>query len=248
MGTENLFHKRKAKAQQDLKRRAPKWASYDKVLIVCEGGKTEPNYFNELKDYYELDSANVRISGECGSDPMSVVKYGKKLYEEERRKGDAYDRVYFVFDRDTHATYSAALNAIAASSPKGVFHSITSIPCFEYWVLLRFDYTTAPFSATEAASPCDSVIGRLKEYWPEYVKASKNTFSRLLDKLGFAKANAERALSEANRNGTDSPSTYIHELVHYLQNIKDKLAKTPSSTTAPATPTTSPRNCPASPP
>ena len=45
MGSEDLFHKRKAKAADSLKRRKAKRSSYDKVLIVCEGEKTEPNYF-----------------------------------------------------------------------------------------------------------------------------------------------------------------------------------------------------------
>ena len=45
MGSDDLFHKRKAKQTRDLKRKKDKRAPYDKVLIVCEGGKTEPNYF-----------------------------------------------------------------------------------------------------------------------------------------------------------------------------------------------------------
>jgi len=56
MGSENLFHKRKAKAADRLERRKAKRASYDKVIIVCEGEKTEPNYFNELIDFYEINS------------------------------------------------------------------------------------------------------------------------------------------------------------------------------------------------
>jgi hypothetical protein len=78
MGTDNLFHKRKAKQAKDLQRRQARRAAYDKVLIVCEGEQTEPNYFNELKDYYRLHSANVRVTGECGSDPMSVVGYARQ--------------------------------------------------------------------------------------------------------------------------------------------------------------------------
>ena len=59
MGTVNLFHKRKAKAADGLERRKAKRESYDKVLIVCEGEKTEPNYFNELINFYKLNTANV---------------------------------------------------------------------------------------------------------------------------------------------------------------------------------------------
>ena len=43
MGSEDLFYKRKAKISADLERRKAKRARYQKVLIVCEGEKTEPN-------------------------------------------------------------------------------------------------------------------------------------------------------------------------------------------------------------
>lgn len=42
----------------------------------------------------------------------------------------------------------------------------------------------------------------------------------LIDQLAFAQANAERSLAEAERLGTDNPSTQVHELVAYLQGIK----------------------------
>lgn len=48
MGTDNLFHKRKARPPSSFQRRAARRAPYAKVLIVCEGEKTEPNYFKGL--------------------------------------------------------------------------------------------------------------------------------------------------------------------------------------------------------
>jgi len=51
MGSDDLFHKRKAKNAQQLARRKARRAPYAKVLIVCEGEKTEPLYLNDLKDY-----------------------------------------------------------------------------------------------------------------------------------------------------------------------------------------------------
>lgn len=51
MGTDNLFHKRKAKKAGDLARRKARRAPYAKELIVCEGEKTEPYYFKSLKDH-----------------------------------------------------------------------------------------------------------------------------------------------------------------------------------------------------
>lgn len=49
MGTDNLFHKKKKRKAESLRRRRAMKASYDVILIVCEGAKTEPNYFTEVK-------------------------------------------------------------------------------------------------------------------------------------------------------------------------------------------------------
>ncbi|MCY4362407.1 MAG: RloB family protein [Gammaproteobacteria bacterium] len=222
MGTDNLFHKRKAKGARELKRRKHKRAPYDKVLIVTEGKKTEPEYFNDLKKYYRIHSANIKIDGSGDSSPESVIKYGKKLYEDERSGGDAFDRVYFVFDKDTHLTYPQALDAIKRyrRRRKNTFFAINSVPCFEYWLLLHFIYTTEPFPATGQLSAADQVIRKLKKYCPDYDKSAPGLFTKLYDKLEMAKVNAINALKAADQAGTDIPSTLVHELVEYLQNIK----------------------------
>ncbi len=102
MGTDNLHHKRKAKQVSRLQRQNAKRKPYDKVLIVCEGEKTEPNYFNELKDHYEINTANIEIDGNCGSSPKSVVNHAINLYTKECDTDNGFDRVYCVFDKDSH--------------------------------------------------------------------------------------------------------------------------------------------------
>lgn len=219
MGTDNLFHKRKAKQARDLQRRRAMRAAYDKVLIVCEGEKTEPNYFNELKDHYRLNSANIKVTGECDSDPLSVFEYSRQKYREAKDAGDPYDRVYCVFDRDRHTNYLQALDTIARAQPNTTYFSVTSVPCFEYWLLLHFVYTNQPFHATGDNSICTKVIQELKQYWPDYEKGASSIFTRLLDQIDFAKSNAKRALQSAEENHTENPCTRVHELVDYLQNL-----------------------------
>ncbi len=220
MGTDNLHHKRKAKASERLARRKAKRASYDKVLIVCEGEKTEPNYFNELINFYKLNTANVEIDGTCGSSPKSVFERALELYQKEECKGDAFDKVYCVFDKDSHGTYDETLIRISAQKPRGVFHSAISVPCFEYWLLLHFRYTTKPYHATGSSSIGNEVLKDLKSVFPEYAKGSEDIFERLSDQLEFAKNNAQRSLEHGLANHTDNPTTYIHELVDYLQKLK----------------------------
>ena len=51
MGTDDLFHKRKARKVTQLQRAKESREPYDKVLIVCEGEKTEPHYLMALRDH-----------------------------------------------------------------------------------------------------------------------------------------------------------------------------------------------------
>lgn len=220
MGTEDLFHKRKAKAASALKRRKVRRAPYAKVMIVCEGEKTEPHYFNGLKDHYELNSANVEICGDCGSDPLSIFNYARQRYREEKDAGDAFDKVFCVFDQDAHTNYTASLDAIRRATPKNVYAAITSVPCFEYWLLLHYLYTTKPYNPLPGNSACNQVLSELKSHFAGYVKGHPTTFSTLLGQLDVAKHNAIRALSTADANHTDNPTTRVHELVEFLQNIK----------------------------
>jgi len=220
MGTDNLFHKRKAKKAGDLARRKARRAPYAKVLIVCEGEKTEPYYFKSLKDHYGLNSANVEICGDCDSAPSSIYSYAKQRYREERDAGDSFDQVFCVFDKDTHTTYQQAVDDIARATPKSTFLAITSVPCFEYWLLLHFNYTTRPYVALPGNSAGHQVLTELRDYMPDYAKGDNDTFSALIGQLDFAKNNAVRALQSAAAINTDNPTTRVHELVDFLQNIK----------------------------
>jgi len=219
MGSDDLFHKRKARQKEKLRKRHHRRARYSKVLIVCEGQKTEPHYFQELRDYYRLNATNVVISGDCGSAPMSVYKSAKEEFGIHKGAGDPFDKVYCVFDQDAHAGYQQALDAIGRVRPKHTWRAITSVPCFEYWILLHYTYTTQAFRAAGRSSGCEQLIRDLHNYFPGYAKGRKNLFDQLHNQLDFAIANAERALQEARATGTDNPTTLIHELVDYLRNL-----------------------------
>lgn len=220
MGTDNFFHKRKAKSSKDLKRRTARREAYKKILIVCEGEKTEPNYFEDAREHYRLNTVNVEVRGDCGSDPMSIVNFAKQRFREEKDAGDPFEQVYCVFDKDGHSTYAQALSSIASSTPRGVYFAINSVPCFEYWLLLHFVYTTRPYTALPGNSSGNQVLTELKNFIPDYEKGSRKIFSSLIAQLEQAKRFAERSLQESHRNQTDNPSTHVHKLVQVLQDLK----------------------------
>lgn len=207
--------KRKPRPARRFRRREALREPYDVVLIVCEGKKTEPEYFRGLQRTYRLSSANIKIvPGDRGNDPVSVVKFA---IEEYRRANGDFDRVYCVFDRNGHANYEGALALIGKESK---FQAITSMPCFELWILLHFVYSTAPFTAAGGRSACDNVTKAVRDHMPEYDKALADVFDRLQPRLDTALAHGYR-LTRHNRDAHSvNPATRVHELVKYLRELR----------------------------
>jgi hypothetical protein len=199
------------------KRRGPQREPYDYVLIVCEGGKTEPNYFRRLRDVYRLNSANIEITRADGTDPVSVVKF-----TEARLIQGEFDRAYCVFDRDGHANYSEALQIVANSQngKNGRLRAITSVPCFEIWVLLHFRYSSAAFNSAGSQSACDRVVAEVRKHFADYSKGHTGVYDRLETLMEKAHAHAKRLTEENATTGSTNPATRVHELVEYLCNIR----------------------------
>ena len=196
-------------------RRGAKREPYDRVLIVCEGKRTEPLYFRELADHYRLGTVNIVVVG-SGSDPHTVVREAKQLRQRERREGEQYDTVYCIFDHDEHAAFDGASNDASASGLK----LARSWPCFEFWLLLHFGYSRRPHTKEGGRSPCDNRIRDLRVHLPGYEKAASGMFRSLEGRLEDAKRNAKQAIADVDATGERNPSTEVHELVGYLQSIK----------------------------
>lgn len=208
---------RRSRHKRFPKRNAPKRSPYARVLIVCEGSKTEPIYFQQMIDHLKLNTANVEVDGGSGSAPRSVVQHAKKRQKED---GD-FDRVYCVFDKDQHTTYEQAKSDVSNARPSNCFYAVTSVPCFEYWLLLHFAYTTKPFAPSGARTAADEVIVELKQHVPNYQKGARDIFAQLIEQTEQAIQHARRANRQATKNDTDNPTTSVHELVAYLQNLKN---------------------------
>lgn len=205
----------------DLKRSAPTRKPHDKVLIVCEGEKTEPNYFNGLINFYKLSTAYVTVTGDCGNDPMSVVdKAISKERDERKSTSGHFDRVYCVVDRDRHPNLDQARSAIDRAKPKGRFYFVLSDPCFEFWYLLHFVRSTKPYSPVGRKSAADHLLSELKLHMPGYEKGITDYFASLHERLGTAIKNARIVYQQSKETDCTNPSTEVHLLVEYLINLK----------------------------
>ena len=220
MGSEDLFHKRKARSGAALQRQQRERARMQRFLLVCEGTKTEPHYFRELLDALHIRPQMVRIAPNDGASPDRVVDHALLLYQEDAEGGDAYDKVYCVFDRDKHTTFDAAVqrtkDLCAAGQP---LEAITSTPCFEVWLLLHFGYTDQPFHAAGKKSVGDQVVAALKAKpgFAKYGKGQKGLYPQLADKLADALAHAAKLRQRSAATGSINPATDIDKLVLAIQ-------------------------------
>lgn len=220
MGSDDLFHKRKARASVELQRKTRERARNKRYLIVCEGTKTEPYYLQELLDDLRIRPQVARVAPNDGASPDRVVAHALALYVEDELTGDAFDQVYCVFDRDRHTTFDAAVqrtkDLAAAGKP---FVAITSTPCFEVWLLLHFRYSDQPFHAAGKKSVGDQVLSALKTMpgFAKYGKGQKGVYGQLKDKMAEAFTHAERLRGHGKATGSINPATDADELVKAIQ-------------------------------
>lgn len=200
-------------------RQAPTRAPYDVILIVCEGEKTEPEYLKGLRKAFDLNPANVKIVSAAGNDPVSVVRQAIRAL---RDAAGEFDCVFCVFDRNGHANYQEALDLVANSplGRRGILTAITSVPCFEIWILLHYAYSTAPFVASGSRSACENVIAAIRGHLPEYEKAFEGVFEKLQPLLDAAVTHGDRLTLHNRQTGSDNPATSVHDLVKYLRSLE----------------------------
>ena len=120
MGSDDLHSKKRERTNKDFKRKKQTLVRQPKILIVCEYSKSSAFYLEELAK--DLGLTAVKIEGKrCGSAPSSVLGFAKDQYAKSKQDGDAYNRVYSVFDRDQHDSFDATVEAIEEIKPENVF-------------------------------------------------------------------------------------------------------------------------------
>jgi hypothetical protein len=212
----------KERQRKQLERKIGRRAPYDRILLVSEGSKTEPNYFCEIRAFFRLHTANVQVHpSDLGTAPHQVVRYAKELFEKGDRQKNiqprAFEKVFALFDRDDHLTYFDALTQAESLNGKlrnderkiVEFRAVASVPSFELWLLLHYEEIHAPIHRNE-------VIRRLKGYLPTYEKGAKGTFETTRQHLDAASQRAEELKQRFNAYDAPEPFTAVADVVSLL--------------------------------
>ena len=192
-------------------------AAQRRILIVCGGQKTEPNYFKDLKRVRGLTATLVFEA--VAENPTQLVA---RAIAKIRSEAD-FDAAYVVFDRDSFGDFSDAINMASefrSDQPHDLrLTPIPSGPSFEVWLLLHFADTDRKFVRTGNKSAGDCVEADLKKHYPLYKKNDVSHFSKITtpERLLLANKRSQR-LRKACDDIWSCTFTDIDVLVEALQN------------------------------
>lgn len=186
-------------------------------LIVCEGQKTEPLYFEGLKQCLApgiLETVDIDIDG-TGKNTVRIIEEAIISRNASTRK---YDEVWVVFDRDSFPArnFNNAIHKAAAHR----INCAWSNECFEIWYLLHFNFHDTAMNRNQYQAILEREISIRTGTHFVYQKNDPGMF-RILRKyadLPFAIKNAIKL----EKNYTDrnfarhNPRTRVHHLVKRL--------------------------------
>ena len=209
MKNNNISRKDRLKS----KRQAP--ANY---LIVCEGKKTEPNYFNGLKrkinekygNKVDVLIPNIDVKG-TGMNTTSLVKYTQKTVNHANK---VYGQVWVVFDKDDYndEQFDSAI--------KNCDYNVAwSNPNFEVWLLAHFKKVNRYISKDDVLQELSKEFQ--KKGLGDYTKIDTNIFEKITSEgnLDTAIKNCEY-MEELNKDGQASqrnPMTKVYKIVDGLK-------------------------------
>ena len=171
-------------------------------LIVCEGEKTEPNYFSNFR----VPKRVFDVVG-IGANTESLVK---KAIELKNNATISYDYVWCVFDRDSFPAQN--FNKAFILAKRNNINIAYSNEAFEIWYLLHFHFHDAGTSRTQYKAMLTDRLG-----FP-YKKNDPHMYDHLHSFQEIAIQNAIKLLNSYTNKSpvNDNPSTSVHILVQEL--------------------------------
>lgn len=190
-----------------------------RILIVCEGTKTEPNYFNSFQNKNNGAFINkLTVIGE-GVNTIQVVD---KAIELRDKSLTPYDRVWAVFDKDSF-TDKQFNGAIIKARNNGI-ECAWSNQAFELWYLYHFQNRITAMHRTEYQKKISKAVNESSLYQSKtvykYAKNDKKNFE-IMNKYG----SQDNAIKWAEANSKDfndekfakhNPCTMVFKLVRQL--------------------------------
>ena len=191
-------------------------------LIVTEGIKTEPNYFNSIKKIINQnyrERIQIEVSGE-GDNTVNLFEIAKG-YAEKNPNG--YKHVWVVYDTDDFPKENIDAVSVLCkenSNNDRQYHAIWSNQCVELWYLLHFSFMQSDLHRKEYFPKLDESLQRINA--GKYEKNREDMYYVLKPYMDDAIRNA-KALSEINRSKSPSESAPGTMIFEFIEKIKPYL-------------------------
>lgn len=153
-----------------------------RFLIVCEGAKTEPNYFKKFR----VPKTVIDVKG-VGENPSRLVQSAIKLKAEAVEADEGYDQVWCVFDRDDWP--SQDFNNAIHKAESYDLQVAYSNEAFELWYVLHFEFLNTGIPRDDYIKKLTQLLGK------KYQKNSDTIYDELRNRQGTAIRNAEKLLA-----------------------------------------------------
>lgn len=208
--------RREAKASK--KRKENVREAIVRFLIVCEGTKTEPLYFQSLIDNNFSSVREVKIEGE-GKATVKLVDETLEIKKRlECKNAMSFDRVWIIFDKDDFDDFNEAINKAKQLG----FQSAWTNESFELWYCLHFEYLNTGISRSDYIRKLEDTFKiKTGDSCFKYKKGNPENY-KLLKKHGdenLAKRFAKmlRKCYADHDYATHNPCTMVDKLVEELE-------------------------------
>jgi hypothetical protein len=187
-------------------------------LIVCEGKKTEPNYFNGFKKRLPPHLLKTIEATGKGNNTYKVVEQAIQLRAERARKRSTpnFDEVWAVFDRDNFSADN--INSAIKLAETENIHCAFSNEAFELWYVLHFQFLNTGIHRDDYIKILHGIFK--DKAGIEYKKKSKEIYELLKQHGNQAQAikwAKELEKEHEGKSAVDSkPSTTVYKLVESL--------------------------------
>lgn len=217
---EALQAAKRRRREPSLKRSKPTKEKKQTILIVCEGGNTEPSYFKQFK----LSTAVIETVGE-GYNTITLIDRAIQLAQEAD-----YDQIWCVFDKDDFPSANFN-NAVFKAQAKG-FKVAYSNQAFEYWLILHFeDHQGGAMHRNLYAQKLKAYLQAFGVIYDSDSKIVSEAFFEVLQskiavtndiRQNIACKRAERNLEHHNHSNPAQAesSTTVHQLVREIEKYK----------------------------
>ena len=190
-----------------------------RVLIVCEGAKTEPNYFKSFDQMKNRSSFVFEVTSDGGGiNTKDVVDEAIRLRDEAKSNGRPFDTVWAVFDKDSFdsAVFDNAINKAEANK----INCAWSNEAFELWYVYHFDDRSTAMQRNEYKKVITQRVCANGIQF-QYKKNDPNMRKILSDcgcdeHLAIKRAERQADSFTDRRYHTHNPSTMVYKLVRLL--------------------------------